>query len=153
MNREKIILGEVMGLVLILIVVLAAYAYHITKEFNTLQAEVKLQQQQLELAAAEYRKQLAVSAQLRIERDKAKEAINYKKETPIQYQANLIGDFIQFLGESKDMSNQAKKLNADSPEDLEKYAENLQKTLDKGIGILGRIIIRNTEEPEQEPKK
>lgn len=104
------------------------------------------------MATTEYRKQLIISEQLRAERDKAKEAINYKNETPTQYQANLIGDFIRFLGESKDMSNQAKKLDANSPEDMEKYAENLQKTLDRGVGILGRIILRNTE-PEQTPKK
>jgi hypothetical protein len=153
MNHKDHAIGAIWALILFLVIMLAVYAYHITKELHVLQVEMLAQHQKLELAAAEYRKQLAVSAQLRLERDKAKEAINYKKETPVQYQANLLGDFIQFLGESKDMSNQAKKLNADNPEDLEKYAENLQKTLDKGIGILGRIIIRNTEDPEQSPEK
>jgi hypothetical protein len=120
-------------------------------KITKLQAELAVQHQQLEEATLEYRKQLSLNNQLRIERDIAKEAIGYKQESTAQYNANLLGDFIRFLGDSKRM--QADKLNFDNPEDLDKYAKHLEATMQNGINILGRIIIRNTEPEEKEPHK
>jgi hypothetical protein len=141
------------GIILCILVVVGVFIYALTNKITRLQAELVAQQQQLEAATAEYRRQLALNQQLQKERDAAKEAIGYKKESDAVYHANLIGDFIKFLGDSKRLNTQVETLNFDKLEDFEKYAKHLEETMQHGIGILGRIIIRNTEPVEEKKEK
>jgi hypothetical protein len=117
----------------------------VTQEIADLKRQLVEQQAHIELVTQEYTKQLATNKQLQADREAAKAAVNYVKQDDVQHQVNALGDFFQFMGKAPAMRKRAENLNVDDPKELEAYAKDLDDTMQKGLGIITRIMLHNTE--------
>jgi type II secretory pathway pseudopilin PulG len=140
---------------LVLALVIGGGIALVVREIGQMRQQVAQQAAAFEAAQQEYQRQLAHDRAMQAERAAAAKAIGYQanQSAPV-YNANLLRGFIDFMGKSGELRERLQHLDGNDPEDLERFAGDLEKVLHQGLGTLGQVVLRNTEpSPGPGPEK
>ena len=152
-NSNDKIFFKIMMVCTLCVVLLFLPAFFMIKEITSLRKQLSEQKQQIELVTTEYKKQLATNIKLQQERDAAKEAIKYTKQSDVDHNVTILSEFFSFIGKSNSLKKRMNTVDFNNPEELDKYANDLNEVLEKGLGTITRIMLHNTEpEPKNESK-
>lgn len=150
-NNKTFLKALLISTLLVLIVVIPAF--FMVKEITVLRQQLKEQKQQIELVTTEYKKQLADNIKLQEERDAAKKAIGYTKQSDVDHNVTVLSEFFSFMGKSNSLKKRMDTVDFNNPEELDRYTKDLNDVLEKGLGTITRIMLHNTEpEPKKESK-
>lgn len=155
-DRERLRLWfwlSCLGLVLALVI--GGGIALVVREIGQMRQQVAQQAAAFEAAQQEYQRQLAHDRAMQAERAAAAKAVGYQaNQSAPAYNANLLRGFIDFMGKSGELRERLQKLDGNDPEDLERFAGDLEKVLHQGLGTLGQVVLRNTEPaPAPGPEK
>jgi DNA repair exonuclease SbcCD ATPase subunit len=123
----------------------------LSREIRSLRAQLERRSADLEAAREEYQRRLAADAAMQAERAAAAKAIGYRPgQSNVAHNANMLREFVAFMGTSGDLRKRIEKVDGSDPKDIERLATDLEEVLNKGLGTLGQIVLRNTEPAKDE---
>lgn len=152
-NSNDKIFFKIMMVFTLCIVLLSVPAFFTVKEMSSLRRQLAEQKQQIELVTTEYKKQLATNIKLQQERYAAKEAIKYTKQSDVDHNVTILSEFFSFIGKSNSLKKRMDNVDFNNPEELDKYANDLNEVLEKGLGTITRIMLHNTEPETKKDSK
>jgi hypothetical protein len=137
-----------------IIVVALLFALIVTiREVISLREQLMQQKHQIELVTQAYVEEMKTNKKLLEDRQAAAEAVKYTKQTDVDHQVSMLGDFFSFIGQSRELRKKMENTDFNDPKQADEYAKDLNAIMEKGLGTLTRIMLHNTEEPEANKTK
>lgn len=123
------------------------------KRFQVFQDRMAQQEQQWRESKAAYQKLLLENEQMRSEREAAAKAVGYRSGEPAaDYEAKLLRGTFSLIGKASELAKQAERPDAaDDLDALEAQAKQHAELMGDALGLIGRMLLRNTDPEHNTP--